>query len=107
MASHGKKGATGARGPRGARGLSGKIGPPGKSGKSGQKGSKGLTGSKGRTGPVSIPPDIDEATARLDRIQALADELAKSPSDVLDQMDLSKRIYNEIQAAKIALKPTL
>src|SRR4051812_14697656 len=90
----GKNGATGARGPKGARGSSGKPGRTGKSGKAGHKGSPGVAG------PMFAPPDIAGATARLDRIQALADELSKSPRDVLDQMDVSARIYTEIQAAK-------
>jgi hypothetical protein len=94
MAKHQKKaGATGPRGPQGARGATGRRGAIGKRGQQGVKGLKG-----------SPPPDVNEAAARLDRIQALADELAKSPRDILDQMDLSKRIYNEIQAAKRALK---
>ena len=48
-------------------------------------------------------PDVDEIATRLDRIQALADELAKCDRDVFDQMDLATRLHIEILAAKIAL----
>jgi Collagen triple helix repeat (20 copies) len=93
MAKHQKKTvAAGPRGPQGARGATGRRGAIGKTGHQGVKGPKG-----------SPPLDLNEVAARLDRIQTLADELAKSPRDILDQMDLSKRIYNEIQAAKLAL----
>jgi hypothetical protein len=61
-----------------------------------------LAGPQGPKGSTS--PDVDAAIARLNRIQTLADELAKCPLDVLDQLDVSTRIYNEIQAAKRALK---
>jgi hypothetical protein len=97
MAKHQKTaGTTGRRGAQGARGATGRRGPSGKSGASGKRGPQGLKGS------TSL--DVDEAIARLDRIQILADELSKCPRDVLDQMDVSKRIYDEIQAAKRALK---
>jgi hypothetical protein len=102
MAKHQKKaGTTGRRGAQGARGATGRRGASGKSGAIGKSGAVGKRGPQGPKGNTS--PDVDAAIARLDRIQILADELAKCPRDVLDQLDVSTRIYNEIQAAKRAL----
>jgi hypothetical protein len=48
--------------------------------------------------------DSDELITRLDRIQALTDELAKAVGDPVEQLDLAARIHREIEAIRIALK---
>ena len=48
--------------------------------------------------------DVDLA-ARLERIQKLAERLAKVHDDFSEQQDLSERIRHEIEAAKLALRP--
>ena len=54
---------------------------------------------------MPTPPDVNEIAKRLDRIQELADELAKCPRETLDQMDTASRLHREIVAARQALKP--
>jgi hypothetical protein len=49
--------------------------------------------------------DADDLVTRLDRIQVLADELAKCQPGALQQQQLAEKIYREILAAKQALKP--
>ena len=52
--------------------------------------------------PTSLDPS--DLVARLDRIQRLAEQLAKV-RDAIEQQDLAARIQREIQAAKNALQP--
>lgn len=50
--------------------------------------------------------DADELARRLDRIQTLTDDLAKSRSDAIEVQDLAERIRREILMARQALKPS-
>ena len=61
---------------------------------------------RSRTVATAIPPDLYEIATRLDRIQALADELAKCHRDLLIQMDLATRLQHEVLSARLALNPT-
>jgi len=83
-----------------AKTLGGARGRRGKPGKSGPRGRAGVRGPSGTT-----PPNVVDLSVRLDRIQALADELSKCHRDTLDQNDLAMRIHREIQLAKLALAP--
>ena len=47
-----------------------------------------------------IPNDIDALIQRLDRIQQLADALAKVGNDLIEQQDLAERIRREILSDK-------
>jgi len=51
------------------------------------------------------PRDTEQFLARLDRIQDLADQLAKARGDFAEQQDLAERIRREIDAAKRSLSP--
>ena len=52
-----------------------------------------------------VLPDTEQVLSRLDRIQALADELAKARGDFAAQQDIAERIYREITSARNAIKP--
>jgi len=49
----------------------------------------------------------EELTRRLDRIQELADKLAKVRDDAIERLDIADRIHREIVAAKDAIRPVL
>jgi hypothetical protein len=54
---------------------------------------------------VVVLPDTEQVLTRLDRIQALTDELAKARGDFAAQQDLAERIYREIVSARNAIRP--
>jgi hypothetical protein len=49
--------------------------------------------------------DVEQAIARLDRIQRLTDSLAKARGDFAEQQDLAERIRRELDTAREALAP--
>jgi|GraSoiStandDraft_17_1057272.scaffolds.fasta_scaffold1635409_1 hypothetical protein len=49
--------------------------------------------------------DVDQALARLDRIQQLTDALAKARGDFAEQQDIAERIRRELSLAREALGP--
>jgi hypothetical protein len=53
-----------------------------------------------------VPYSIEDAAlaTRLERIQKLADELAKVRNDAVEQQALAEKIHREIEAGKTALK---
>ena len=52
-----------------------------------------------------LMPDTEQVLTRLDRIQALTDELAKARGDFAAQQDIAERIHREITSARLAIKP--
>jgi hypothetical protein len=54
---------------------------------------------------VVLLPDTEQVLTRLDRIQALTDELAKARGDFARQQDIAERIQREIASARSAIKP--
>jgi hypothetical protein len=49
--------------------------------------------------------DADEVLARLERIRFLTGQLAKAQGDTLAALELTDKIWREIEAAKAAVKP--
>ena len=94
----------GAKGRRGPQGKSGARGTAGVRGPAGVRGSTGVRGPAGVRGSAGVTPDVKEVAACLDRIQELADELAKCHPDLLDQMHVATRLRHEIEAARRAVK---
>jgi hypothetical protein len=56
---------------------------------------------------VPVANQIDGLIQRLDRIQELAEALAKERNDTIEQQDLAERISREILAMKGALTTAL
>ncbi len=53
---------------------------------------------------MAYSQDAAAVATHLDRIQRLADQLAKARSDLVEQQELSARIHREIEAARKALE---
>ena len=51
------------------------------------------------------PTDAVRVLMHLDRIQELADKLARSQKDVVEQQDLAERLHREIVTVKTAIEP--
>ena len=49
--------------------------------------------------------DVQQAVARLDRIQQLADALAKARGDFAEQQEIAERLAREIAETRRALAP--
>jgi len=49
--------------------------------------------------------DVEQAVARLDRIQQLAEALAKARGDFAEQQEIAERLAREIAEARRALSP--
>ena len=52
-----------------------------------------------------VLPDTEQVMTRLERIQALTEELAKARGDFAAQQDLAERISREIASVKNAIRP--
>jgi hypothetical protein len=49
--------------------------------------------------------DVQQAVARLDRIQQLAEALAKARGDFAEQQEIAERLAREIAETRRALSP--
>jgi hypothetical protein len=52
-----------------------------------------------------MPSDADEVLKHLERIQILTGQLAKARGDAIEAQAITEKIWREIEAAKIAVKP--
>ena len=52
-----------------------------------------------------VLPDTEQVLTRLERIQTLAEELAKARGDFAAQQDIAERLHREITSAKAAIRP--
>ena len=54
---------------------------------------------------MTVASDVEQAVARLDRIQQLADALAKARGDFAEQQEIAERLAREIAETRRALSP--